>query len=232
MNRKVEVFNLWKSLHQNYGQIILSRILNILGLCQFQIESKSARSIPVYFIIGLSVAAFAFETTTNINMLLTGATSNQGTTIMNVVDAWRYLFKTMAAMVVLITFWRKSVALTNITNEINNFNELPARNSKGIGKKCSRLAGLVVVVFVLYLSGMTVTRVVDIILKPRPWPTGFLGMTSLQIEAFALFTRNYTEAIRLLCSGYLGVVLTEFRDGPGAECRSILGRPLSLFLVR
>jgi hypothetical protein len=211
--------------YRNPGKIILSRILNILGLYQFEIKPSFARTIPVYFVIGLSVAAFAFELSANTNRILTEAASINGTKIMNVVSAWKYILKPAAVLAILIAFWRKSITLTNLTNEINKFNELSTRNSKGMWQKSSRLAYLSLLAFLLYLASMTVTRILYILLQPRPWRLRFFGLNLMQEETFALVTRNLTEAIRVFCSGYLGILLVEFSNGPGAESRHILGPP-------
>jgi hypothetical protein len=208
------------------SEVILGGLLKIFSLYPSNGKGSFLRTVSASIMISASVVAFLYEMVGNINVLEDVFSSTSGATITNIVYQLKYCIKTAVSVVVLIIFCKKSRGIARIIHQLDHFYQR-ARGSGGKnGGQYSRLAFSSLLVFVSYLAVTTFTRVLHIIEEPwkirrfYPW----LQINILEDECIALLIRNFPEAIRLVSSGFLGVLLVKFAEGPAAECLRILGK--------
>jgi hypothetical protein len=207
---------------ENQGKILLGRILNIFGLYHFSSNASFVRTIAAYIVITLAGFALFFEISANINNLQNVGSSRDGARIMHFVDAFKYWIKTAAVLAVLLTFFKKSAKMNAIMQELNGVHN--GKTSPATNRKCLWLAITTIMTFLIYVIAMTTTRIFDLIARPNePGTFPWFSLSCIHEELIVLVTRNYTEAIRIFCSGFLGILLLEFADGPAAQSSRILG---------
>ena len=149
--------------------------------------------------------------------------------IADAVNLSQYPLKTSTTMVILFAFWWKSSAIVRLRNEIYGLTEFPM--------KPSRIKTIIrIVTFATFLLnnvvliGYRIVRILASQTSPGKWHfTTFpwVPVNLMEEQLINLFMRNFTENLRVLCSGYLAIVLYDFHVGPASDCREILSRSIS-----
>ncbi|OQV19937.1 hypothetical protein BV898_06204 [Hypsibius exemplaris] len=208
------------------GEKILAKFLSVIGLLTKDIQRDKGtrfRTCRAVLLIATSILAFIFEVTCNVIFINIKSKSAAGTRVTDIVWATKYYIKTISTILVLGLFWWKSSAITAINQAIRSVGgySVDALKADRITRHCNWFAWLALLGYVQYMIGVTFTRAADI--YAHPWRSGLFSEYSFMYEEIiALIIRNYTEPIRVLCTGYLVLALVRFGDGLAAECLSLL----------
>ncbi|OQV19765.1 hypothetical protein BV898_06304 [Hypsibius exemplaris] len=211
----------------SFGEQLLNYILTGIGLLGPGNEDRftsARRTISMSMLVLMSVLAFLYELTANLNFLTEA--HPHGVRIVDIVYSVKYIVKTFTTLVVLIVFWQRSGKLANLKIELNEKHVMNEQN-KG-NRKRNRdenfIALITILTFVLYLSATLFTRVYNVLhqndqaVANFPW----IELTLLQEEMIIFVLRNITEGIRVLCSGCLGIFLVQFSSGLATACYTML----------
>jgi hypothetical protein len=204
-------------------QKFLERLLEFLGL----LSPKAApfyRHIPAIIIFLLSVLSLIYETVYIVtNFVIPESGRAQ---LVNVLDRSQHVLKALSTLVILLMFWQKSSHIIGIRKRLNAIT-----TSMIVENNTTEylVAGTVWVIFFLYLVSVITIRVTHIIVAQSPsghWNLisfPWIKINVLEEQILNTFLRNWPESIRLLCSGYLGLMLCRFEKGLAAQCRLQLG---------
>ncbi|OQV19764.1 hypothetical protein BV898_06303 [Hypsibius exemplaris] len=198
----------------------LSAILSFLGLYVPTTKLSDAaisHTICGLIWVALSFFAFLYEATHNVTYFIEAPKG--ALQISDVVFKTTFLVKTATTLIVLVTFWRKSPVLHYGKRYINS---VPIHQEHG--RTASFIGFLTLVTFMCYLVTQTSSRLCDLFASD-PWPVvrfPFFPVTYLQEQLFVLFAHNLTEAIRLLCSGFLGMFLVDACSNLADTCRRLM----------
>jgi hypothetical protein len=200
------------------GQIFLECLLKFLGLLQLRNSSLYHR-ISSLVVLFLSMLALIYEAISKIAYL--NQDKEKGNQLVTIIDLSQYVVKSFCTLVILGIFWRKSSAITDIMDQLSVLFDSKLLNAKA---KENRITGMVLVAFILYNAVIIGGRAMVVINRqtlPGQWdliPFPFIKIDEMQDQILILFLRNSTESMRLLCSGYLALLLHRFAGGLAVQC--------------
>ncbi|OWA51081.1 hypothetical protein BV898_15581 [Hypsibius exemplaris] len=175
-------------------------------------------------VISLSLAALCVESAATIMQLQNDTVKY--TALTGIIWIMTYPIKTTVTLAVILVFWWNRRAMSSIFERT-----LPLHGSS---KRLGNWAIAFVMFSFLIQSG---TRGSEI---HSEWTTGKrfysadlfgLPVTMFEQHAFVLGTRVFTEGVRILCSGYVGMLLNEIRRDLQATSRSISKHTLGVLLI-
>ncbi|OQV14502.1 hypothetical protein BV898_11342 [Hypsibius exemplaris] len=177
----------------------------------------------VAILLAFSAFSLLYEVTIAVTKL---ATMEIDGNIAYAVNLSQYSIKAFTTLVILGMFWWKSFVIVSIVSTARMTIEqtkVVQRRQKG-----NKVFGRVLVTFATYLVLMACFRLLRIFSdsdKEPPFTTVLWPSVTLPKEQMVIFiVRNFTEATRLLCSGYLAGYLHHFAEGLGGYCKIILGK--------
>jgi hypothetical protein len=208
------------------GSMAMEYILRFLGLLH-PIEATFYDQIRAVPIILLSLSALVYETFTRLFCLFNNPSGNLELT--GFLDSSQFVVKTSSTLLTLMMFWQKSSTIARIRRKVKDLEESKTDLTTLTLKKRkseNKITGLVWMTCLLYLATVIGTRMKRILgsVSPNghwndaspPWDKVFNVM---QREVLILLTENLTEFVKLLCSGYLAVLLSRFGRGLAAQCK-------------
>ncbi|OQV19758.1 hypothetical protein BV898_06297 [Hypsibius exemplaris] len=142
----------------------------------------------------------------------------------------QYWVKGLATLFILTIFCSKSAVMLDIMEHTETYKR-EMKHPRPFEQ--TYYAGAVFMTFLLFNAIMIGSRIYQTFVSHRdcwglinsfPW----FDVNYMQDEMFTGFVSNFTESLRLLCSGFVGLILVEFSCGPASECRAILQRTKSL----
>jgi hypothetical protein len=192
--------------------------LQLFGLLAPKTPSSYHR-ITATLVITLSACALTYETIFDLNWFLMRKKDSQLVTIVN---RFQYMIKDFFAMVILIMFWRKSITMASMMKELSN-----GKNSQRSDEEHTEnwITGTTLSTFVLcFISGIAfrVSRIITEQSSSGDWPLvdfPLLKINVMQEQILLLFARSLTDAIPVLCSGYLALILCRLRKNFSVQSR-------------
>ncbi|OQV14500.1 hypothetical protein BV898_11340 [Hypsibius exemplaris] len=217
-----------------YVRLITPKLYSIvLGLLHDQHGSHCSRRIRGVIVILVSALSCVYEVENTVYAVVTTKTTPYSG-IYNIAEGIRlaqYPLKTITTTAILMVFFSKSSRLAELTQKARpSFacSSMLLRDKTRNVRKVNRISGTIFVTFAAYCILMIWNRVVRIVetqsspgewgLSDFPWPK----LNWLQTQVINFFMRNTSEAIRLLCSGYLSLLLYKFSMGLASDCQTIL----------
>ncbi|OQV24813.1 hypothetical protein BV898_01403 [Hypsibius exemplaris] len=213
---------------------VLECVLRLIGLLLPSNKSASIlqriRCLPI---LTLAILAFLYEllNTVNNNAIQYHLAYGGNYRIAEAVNLAQYPLKTLTALVILVTFRLKSPVISGIMLDVEHYYSTAQQTERTTFKRMRmtrRITGLCLGATVLYLSVMVAFRIIRIgnyASAPGVWPLAdFPGLkiNLMEEQLINFFTRNLTEAARLICSGYLALMLFKFKMGLVRDCRQSL----------
>ncbi|OWA51412.1 hypothetical protein BV898_15895 [Hypsibius exemplaris] len=179
------------------------------------------------FWIFLAVVSVVFELMTKINAII--QTPNRDIEVWNLVQYSQYWIKTIAVVLILTVFYRKSSTIVSLMDQLNVSQSHYADDNKihrPEGLKEYYKTGCLLMVLAIYTCTMTTTKVLSLISLASD-ATASIKLFGIEANIFGkevvkYVTRDCTEPIRLLCSGYIGLLLCRFSTGLAVESRKLL----------
>ncbi|OWA51082.1 hypothetical protein BV898_15582 [Hypsibius exemplaris] len=165
-------------------------------------------------VLSLSLAALCYESAVTIMRLQNDTVKY--TAVTELLYSMTYPIKTTLTLAVILVFWWNRRAMSSIFERT-----LPLHGSS------ERLGNWAIAFAMFSFLIQSGTRGSDMYSE---WTTGKrfysadlfgLPVTMLEQHAFLLGTRIFTEGVRILCSGYVGMLLNEIRRDLQATSRSI-----------
>ncbi|OQV22612.1 hypothetical protein BV898_03437 [Hypsibius exemplaris] len=128
------------------------------------------------------------------------AATQAGLEITDVIFLMKYPVKTAVTIAVLVEFWWKRYVVLGISARLSS----PSKSS-------ARVARSVVAFFAFQLIIQVGTRIAEMLDRKNVAPVKFpwFEITNAQQQYFLMASRCLTEGIRVLCSGYLSVLLVD-----------------------
>ncbi|GAU96502.1 hypothetical protein RvY_07937 [Ramazzottius varieornatus] len=204
---------------------ILTKLLYYTGLLP---HTDSKRTLLYSFrtgvVIGAAFIALTFEVISNVQNLINFSRQKNGAKVVQVVYAAKYVIRVTVTFIVIVVFSRSSRGLQRVSDELGGVPKdqhafaFSEQSSKSIW-----LPFITLLTFVVYYLSHCVTRVYTMLINETTYaefPGGIL--TAAQEDVVVLVTRNSTEAVRVLCAGYLGHLLITFANKQVREAETIL----------
>ncbi|OQV19759.1 hypothetical protein BV898_06298 [Hypsibius exemplaris] len=213
--------------------IVLSHCLTFVGLLPNSLaETTNWRQIAkISLLFILSFIALAFEIMAKIAKLI--ELPNGDVQVFDVVQYSQYWVKTVVVIMIFVLVVRKSRTMLRLMEQLDSFMDEHSEQGKSDRwwwplSNQTTITASVTVAFSLYVLTMTATRVRTVI---RHYEDGgpavpFLGweMHKALSEVIMLVGRNYTEPIRVMCAGYLGILLCRFAEGLAVKCENVFAK--------
>jgi hypothetical protein len=206
----------------------LEDILKFIGLL-VPINASFWHNIRALPVLILAVLALIYEVFREVLYFMNNQSANLK--LVDYIQVMQYTFKAISTLLILIIFWRKSSSIIRFTNKLDELQEESEIHITEVKrekiKSENRVAGFFLLTFVIYMVSMIGIRVADVLSSAPlqgPWsaaspPWDAFHMTVLDENVFILLTWTLTNAVKLLCSGYLAVLLFSFGKGSAAHCR-------------
>jgi 7tm Odorant receptor len=188
------------------------------------------RAVPVLI---LAVMALIYEACREVFFFMNNRSANSQ--LVNYIDELQYTVKAFSTLLYLIMFWRKSSSITRIVKKLDDLQEKSATLSTEMmeakmnsEKKLSAFVLLTFVLYIVCMIGIRVARLLSSAPPKSPWPAASppwdaFHMTVLDEQVFLLLTWTRTNSVKLLCSGYLALLLFRFGNFSATHCRLHLG---------
>ncbi|OWA51407.1 hypothetical protein BV898_15890 [Hypsibius exemplaris] len=209
---------------------VLTGSLIFFGLLPSQSGTGCSRRwqmMRAAFWISLAAVSVIFEFMSKINTLI--QTPNRDIEVLYLVQYSQYWIKTIAVVLILTIFYRKSSKIVSLMDQLNVPESHHADDDKvhrREGLKEYHRTGCLLMALAIIICTMTTMRVLDLISLASD-ATASAKLFGMEVNLFGVevvkyFTRDCTEPIRLLCSGYIGLLLCRFSTGLAVESRKLL----------
>lgn len=234
----------------NSKVVIASNSNKLLPLRSFYIYWQTAKFIPLILLAGVGVI---YEVLSKIADLIHNTTLDGDIQVVHLVQYSQYWIKTFVVVLIFALFYAKSSSILDliqqfdraITPAIDDSSKNSVKGhhnhdggtekvniSKNVeGHHCGRTEKVtstaVLITVVIYMAAVAGTRLYAASTSPERYELrAFLvgEISYMSAEFVMLFVRHFPEAVRFLCSAYLGVVLFRFSRSSAEECQEVLRR--------